>query len=114
MPPGQPTSMVTPLPAGSSPWVNVAPSAVLVRLRQLVLDPGEAIIGGIVLGFVTGFDPIFLAGAIAVLLLGFDVVPPGRVGLTFVVWVTLALVALTFSTEFLWGRYVDEGRMRGR
>jgi hypothetical protein len=50
--------------------------------------------------------PIFLIGAVAVLLVGFNVISLGRDGLMIVVWGTLALALLTFATEPVFGKYV--------
>ncbi len=51
--------------------------------------------------------PIFLIGAVAVLLVGFNIVSLGRDGLMIVVWATLALALLTFATEPVFGKYVN-------
>jgi hypothetical protein len=50
--------------------------------------------------------PIFLIGAVAVLLVGFNVISLGRDGLMIVVWGTLGLALLTFATEPVFGKYV--------
>jgi hypothetical protein len=50
--------------------------------------------------------PIFLIGAAAVLLVGFNIISIGRDGLMIVVWGTLALALLTFASEPIFGRYV--------
>lgn len=50
--------------------------------------------------------PVLLAGAAAIILVGFEILPLGPDGLIYVVWGTLGLVALTFVPEFIWGRYV--------
>jgi hypothetical protein len=50
--------------------------------------------------------PIFLIGAVVVLLVGFNIISLGRDGLMIVVWATLALALLTFATEPIFGRYV--------
>lgn len=55
--------------------------------------------------------PILLLGAAATLLFGFGVISPGPSALDTVIWGTFALVALSFATELIWGRYV--GRSRG-
>ncbi len=54
--------------------------------------------------------PILIAGAAAVLLVGFEVIPLGPDGLINVVWGTFALVALTFIPELIWGKYARPKR----
>ncbi len=49
--------------------------------------------------------PILIAGAAAVLLVGFEFITLGSDGLINVVWGTFALVALTFIPELIWGKY---------
>lgn len=50
--------------------------------------------------------PIFLAGAAAILLIGFEIISLGPDGLVYAVWGTLGLVMLTFASELIWGKYV--------
>ncbi len=51
--------------------------------------------------------PVLLAGAVAVLLVGFDVVALDGDGVSNVAWATFAATALTFVPEFFFGRYVS-------
>ncbi|NNC36489.1 MAG: hypothetical protein EX271_05300 [Acidimicrobiales bacterium] len=51
--------------------------------------------------------PIFILGAIAVLLVGFQIIDLGRDGLIMVVYVTLTLALLTYLSEPVFGKYVD-------
>lgn len=51
--------------------------------------------------------PIFLAGGVAVLLVGFEVVSLGPDGLIIVVSGTLTLALLTYLTEPIFGKYVS-------
>lgn len=50
--------------------------------------------------------PILLAGAIAIIMVGLKLVPPGPVSLNDVTLTTFGLVALTFVSELIWGKYV--------
>ncbi len=50
--------------------------------------------------------PIFLIGAAGVLLVGFKVISIGPDGLFYIVNGTVVLVALTFVSELIWGKYV--------
>jgi len=50
--------------------------------------------------------PIFLAGAAAILLIGFEIISLGPDGLVYAVWGTLGLVMLIFVSELIWGKYV--------
>lgn len=49
--------------------------------------------------------PVLLVGAAAVVGTGLGLVPPGPEAFDTVIWVTVALVALTFLPEMIWGRY---------
>jgi hypothetical protein len=49
--------------------------------------------------------PVLLAGAVAVALVGWDVVPLGPNGLSLTLWTTLGLALLSFLPELIWGRY---------
>lgn len=51
--------------------------------------------------------PILLFGALAVVLFGLGVAPPGPKALNPVIWTTILLVALTFVPEAIWGPYVQ-------
>ncbi len=51
--------------------------------------------------------PIFLAGGVAVLLVGFEVVSLGPNGLIMIVGGTLTLALLTYLTEPIFGKYVN-------
>ncbi|WP_395075728.1 hypothetical protein [Hyphococcus sp.] len=51
--------------------------------------------------------PIFIIGGIAVLLVGFEIVSLGQDGLVIVASVTLALSLLTYLSEVLFGKYVN-------
>ncbi len=51
--------------------------------------------------------PIFIIGGIAVLLVGFEFVSLGQDGLVIVASVTLALSLLTYLSEVLFGKYVN-------
>lgn len=51
--------------------------------------------------------PIFIIGAIAVLLVGFEIISLGRDGLTMVVAATLTLALSTYLKEPLLGKYID-------
>ena len=55
--------------------------------------------------------PIFLAAAIATLLIGVHALPIGP-NHRDVVWTALALVALTFLFEQVWGKYVARDRRK--
>lgn len=57
--------------------------------------------------------PVFLLGAAAIVLVGFEIVPPGRERLGAVIGATLALVALTFVSELFWGSTSRRGRASG-
>jgi hypothetical protein len=50
-------------------------------------------------------SPVLLAGAIMSGLVGFGLIDFGPDGLIYVVWVTFALVVLTFLPEKLYGKY---------
>ena len=52
-------------------------------------------------------SPILLIGSALTLLVGFGWVDVGPDGLVYVTWGTLAVVALTFLPEMLFGRYRD-------
>ena len=52
-------------------------------------------------------SPVLLAGALGVLLVGFEIVDIGPDGLNYVVWGSGLLVGLTFIPEWIWGRYRD-------
>jgi hypothetical protein len=49
--------------------------------------------------------PVLLAGAVAVALVGWDVVPLGPNGLSLTLWTTFGLALLSFLPELIWGRY---------
>ncbi len=49
---------------------------------------------------------IFLAGALAIILVGFEIVSLGPDGLIIVVYTTLLLALLTYLTEPVFGKYV--------
>ncbi|MBI1361757.1 MAG: hypothetical protein GC155_15880 [Alphaproteobacteria bacterium] len=51
--------------------------------------------------------PILLVGAVAVVLFGLDILPPGPQALNLISLATIVLVALTFVPEAIWGRYVQ-------
>lgn len=51
--------------------------------------------------------PIFIIGGIAVLLVGFEIVPLGQDGLIYVVYSTLTLALLTYLSEPIFGKYVN-------
>ena len=51
--------------------------------------------------------PIFIAGGVGVLLIGFGVVSLGSDGLIIIVWGTLALALLTYLSELIFGKYVN-------
>lgn len=51
-------------------------------------------------------EPVFLVGAAAIFLVGFEIVPLGRERLGAVIGATLALIALIFVSELFWGKYV--------
>ena len=51
--------------------------------------------------------PVFLSGAIGVLLIGFKIINLGQDGLMYVTLGTFGLVGLTFVPEWVWGRYRD-------
>lgn len=51
--------------------------------------------------------PIFLAGGVAVLLVGFEIISLGPDGLIIVVTGTLTMALLTYLTEPVFGKYVN-------
>lgn len=51
--------------------------------------------------------PILLAGAVLILLTGFDVMRLGSVSTSQIIYVTAALALSTFALEFIWGAYVQ-------
>ena len=51
--------------------------------------------------------PVFIAGGVGVLLVGFGIVSLGPDGLIIIVWGTLALALLTYLTEPIFGKYVN-------
>ncbi|MFQ5347325.1 MAG: hypothetical protein ACE5ED_05720 [Rhodothalassiaceae bacterium] len=51
--------------------------------------------------------PVLLLGAVAVALVGLEIVSLGRDAFIIVVWTTFAAVALTFVPEWIWGKYVQ-------
>ncbi len=54
--------------------------------------------------------PVFFAGAIGVLLQGFQAIDLGPDGLLIVIWGAWLLAGLTFVPEWIWGRYVRTSR----
>lgn len=51
--------------------------------------------------------PIFMLGALAVLLVGLEIISLGEDGLVIVIGVTLSLALSTYLTEPVFGRYID-------
>ncbi|RIJ14096.1 hypothetical protein D1231_17615 [Henriciella mobilis] len=51
--------------------------------------------------------PIFLLGALAVLLVGLEIISLGEDGLVIVIGVTLSLALSTYLTEPVFGKYID-------
>jgi len=49
--------------------------------------------------------PVLIAGALGVLIVGFQVIDTGAIYTSHVSYATLLLVALTFVPEFIWGKY---------
>lgn len=52
--------------------------------------------------------PIFILGAVAVLVAGFEIVSLGPDGLIMIVYGTLTLALMTYLTEPLCGKYIDQ------
>jgi len=51
--------------------------------------------------------PVFLLGAVGVLLVGFQVIDFGQDGLIYVVSITAGLAILSYATELIQGKYVQ-------
>lgn len=52
--------------------------------------------------------PLFLIGAVLILIFGFGLLRFGQDDLNFIIWGTMTAALLTFIPELIWGKYKDD------